>query len=196
MVQAPPGVSEVRLYTAMLDYVYAPYKRPRYVEQLASEMLKLLRHCAVRMIIIDEVQVMLSVAGRSQRRFLDTLKWLGNELRVPIVAIGTEEAHRAFLAEPQIANRFRCSELRRWCFNGQFLQLLVAFETRLPLEKPSALHNDAIAREIHTLSEGLLGEVAAIIKAAAIHEIRTKRERISLATLKAIDYTPPSGRRV
>jgi hypothetical protein len=41
-----------------------------------------------------------------QRQFLNVIKHLGNELQIPIVAAGTQDAFNAIQTDPQLANRF------------------------------------------------------------------------------------------
>ena len=39
-----------------------------------------------------------------QRRLPNLLRWLGNELQIPLVAVGTAEALRAIQSDDQLAN--------------------------------------------------------------------------------------------
>ena len=62
--------------------------------------------------IVDEVHHLLAGSVREQRQSLNQLKFLSNELRMPVVALGTSEALYAMQADPQIAHlassRLRC----------------------------------------------------------------------------------------
>jgi hypothetical protein len=42
------------------------------------------------------------------------LRWLGNELQIPLVALGTAEALRAIQSDDQLANRFSPFPLPLW----------------------------------------------------------------------------------
>ena len=44
------------------------------------------------------------------------------------------------------------------------------------------------------MAEHLIGEIALILRRAAVLAVRDGSERIDLALLKRIDYTPPSKR--
>ena len=88
VVQMPSDPSVSRFYTALLAATGAPL-RPRYrladLEQLA---LRVLRAAGVRMLVIDELHNVLGGRGDRRREFLNLLRFLGNELRIPLVGVG------------------------------------------------------------------------------------------------------------
>ena len=47
------------------------------------------------MLVIDELHNILAGSPARQREFLALLRFLGNELRIPIVGVGTKEAYMA-----------------------------------------------------------------------------------------------------
>jgi DNA transposition AAA+ family ATPase len=194
LIQAPPGGSISRLYRTIIDQFFIRMNQPKRLEHAASIMLKQLRNSCVRLIIIDEVQHMLTASPRGIREFLDNLKWLGNEIRVPIVAIGVPDARRPFSRESQLANRFEIMSLSRWKFGEEYFRFLDAVDDWIPLQGTSGLQRDDVAREIFTMSEGILGEVTDVIKKSAIWAIRSGDERITMKALNRIDFTPPSKR--
>ena len=53
------------------------------------------------MLMIDEVQHLLSGSYRQQRQALNFVKSLGNLLRIPIVALGTPDALQVIRTDPQ-----------------------------------------------------------------------------------------------
>lgn len=59
------------------------------LERTALRFLKVIKP---RLLAIDEVHNLLSGTARQQRRSLNLLKFLANELRLPIVGLGTEDA--------------------------------------------------------------------------------------------------------
>jgi Bacterial TniB protein len=81
------------------------------------------------------------MAGNSLRQnwFLNVIKYLGNELKLPIVAVGTQDAFNALSTDPQLANRFEPAVLPRWHYDREFLRLLMSFEQVLPLRNESRL---------------------------------------------------------
>ena len=106
-VQMPSDPSVGRFYTALLAATGAPLRagHPRVadLEQLA---LRVLRAVGVRALVIDELHNVLSGRGDRRREFLNLLRFLGNELRTPLVGVGTREAYLAIRSDDQLENRF------------------------------------------------------------------------------------------
>lgn len=194
-IQAPPTPDEGRFYNAILERLFAPYKPHDRVDRKQTQVLKLLNYVGLRMLVIDEVHHILAGNLNKQRAFLNVLKYLGNELMVPIVAIGTRDAFRAIQTDPQLANRFEPAVLPRWAFDTDFLRLLASFERMLPLRKPSTLHETSMATKLFSMSEGYLGELAALLNLAAVAAVRSERECIDARTLSELPWTTPSDRR-
>src|SRR5690625_6571392 len=87
--------------------------RPRLpeMEQLA---LALLRKGGVRMLVIDELHNVLAGNSVNRREFLNLLRFLGNELRIPLVGVGTRDAYLAIRSDDQLENRFEPMMLPVW----------------------------------------------------------------------------------
>jgi hypothetical protein len=194
-VQAPPVPDERRFYQAILTLAYAPFRPSHNVAQLQSEALRLLATLKVRLLIIDEIHHLLGGPLLRQRSFLNVIKYLGNELQIPIVAAGTDDAFNAIQTDPQLANRFEPMVLPRWTMNEEYLRLLASFEVALPLAEPSGLLEPALATKILTLSGGTIGEISALLCRAALLAIERGSERITDTLLDACGYVPPAQRR-
>lgn len=194
-VQAPPGPDENRFYNTILEALGAPYTPRERVAQKQVQVLRLLKHIGLRMLIIDEVHNVLSGPVTKQRQFLHVLKYLGNDLQIPLVGVGIKEALRALQADPQLANRFEPAVLPRWRLDQEFQRLLASFERALPLRTASRLADEPLARKLLALSEGSLGELSALLTAAAVYAVTSGAERIDAEVLAAIEWIPPSERR-
>jgi hypothetical protein len=195
VVQAPPGPDESRFYNTILEALFAPYNPRERVANKQVQVLRILKQIGLRILIIDEVHNVLTGPVNKQRLFLNVLKYLGNDLQIPLVGLGTKEALRAIQADPQLANRFEPAALPRWRLAQDFQMLLASFEQALPLRNPSRLAEAQVARKLLTLSEGSLGELSALLTAAAVYAVKSGAERIDAKLLAAIDWTPPSERR-
>ncbi|MBS0657262.1 MAG: TniB family NTP-binding protein [Verrucomicrobia bacterium] len=195
MVEAPATPSDREFFSICLERLCAPHKVNDRLENLRSQLSGLLRSLETRMLIIDEVHNLLAGSGARQRAFLNTLRRLSNGLQIGLVAVGTEEARNAFRVDPQMANRFEPVKLPRWEDGENFRKLLFSFEVSTPLRNPSHLASNDMALRLMTMSEGLLGEVARIISRAAVEAVRTGREQIDAASLKSLNWIPPSARR-
>jgi hypothetical protein len=147
------------------------------------------------MLVIDEVHNLLCGTRDQQRRFLNLLRWLGNELQIPLVAVGTAEGLRAIQSDDQLANRFTPFGLPPWQGDAEFTRLINTLEAVMPLKRPSGLSEPMIAQKLLSGSDGILGEVVAIITRAAVSALEAKEERISAKMLDDMSFIPPSERR-
>ncbi len=194
-IQAPPGPDEGRFYNTILEALFAPYNPRERVAEKQIQVLRILKQIGLRLLIIDEIHNVITGPVNKQRLFLNVLKYLGNDLQIPIVGLGTKEALRAIQADPQLANRFEPAALPRWRLGQEFQMLLASFERVLALRQPSRLANEPLARKLLALSEGSLGELSALLTAAAVYAVKSGTERIDETVLAAVDWIPPSERR-
>jgi hypothetical protein len=194
-VQMPPAPDERRFFSAILEALGAP---DRMNDRLATKQdmaVRMMRATGVRMLVIDEVHNLLCGTRDQQRRFLNLLRWLGNELQIPLVAVGTAEGLRAIQSDDQLANRFTPFGLPPWQGGAEFTRLINTLEAVMPLKRPSGLSEPMIAQKLLSASDGILGEVVAIITRVAVSAIEAKEERIRVEMLDDMSFIPPSERR-
>lgn len=194
-VQAPPVPEEGRFYNSILELLFAPYKPSDRVDKKQFQAIKLLRYVNLRMLVIDEIHHILAGNMAKQKAFLNVIKYLGNELQVPIVGLGTKDAFRAIQTDAQLANRFEPASLPRWKFDTEFLRLLASFERMLPLRNPSVLHDTTLASRLFSMSEGYIGELSKVLTEAAVVVVKNGQERIDRKALDSLDWVAPSERR-
>jgi hypothetical protein len=195
LIQAPPVPDERRFLGNILEAFDVPHRPHQTAADRMGQVLRVLRQVQLRMLIVDEIQHVLVGASRKQGTFLNTLKYLGNDLEIPIVGAGIPEAARAIESDPQLSNRFQPAALPRWSMSKEYLQLLASFERLLPLRNPSRLTNAELANRILGMSEGTIGEVVALLRQAAVEAVRSGRELIDVELLRRLDWTAPSQRR-
>lgn len=195
LIQAPPTPDESRFYGAIWEALKVPYKPRGSVEEKQMKVLHSLQAIQLRVLIIDEIHHILAGHIAKQRHFLNVLKYLGNELKIPLVGVGTIDALRAIQTDPQMVSRFEPVALPRWEMTRDFQMLLVSFERILPLRHPSFLAEPALAAKLLALSEGTIGELFSLLIAATVHAIRSGAERIDEGVLGKIDWIAPSARR-
>lgn len=194
-VQAPPVPDEGRFYNAILELLFAPYKPGDRADRKQFQAIKLLRTVGLKMLVIDEIHHLLAGSMTKQKAFLNVIKYLGNELEVPIVGVGTRDAFRAIQTDLQLSNRFDQALLPRWANDEMYLRLLATFERSIPLRNPSNLTDGALADKIYSMSEGYLGEISRVLEGAAVRAIETGQERIDKKLLDGIGWISPSDRR-
>lgn len=196
VVQMPSGPAIRRFHGAVLAALNAPVSPHGSIERCERLVLDLLRQVGVRVLVIDELHNMLAGSHRQQREFLNLLRFLGNELRIPLVALGTREAHIALRSDDQLENRFAPMALPLWENGDEFSRLLSSFEATLPLRERSGLGDDAdLQRHILERSGGMIGEVASMMTAATRFALARGRERIDRTVLEAAGYRGPDERR-
>jgi hypothetical protein len=79
-----------------------------------NDALRQLKKIQPRLLAIDEIHHLLACTPREQRAALNILKYLSNQLRVSIVALGISEALHVMRTDPQIASRFESCALPSW----------------------------------------------------------------------------------
>lgn len=196
MIQMPAGTTISRIYTALLLALGSPVglhnNRYHFREMLT---LKLMRSVGVRMLIIDELHNLLDANAQRQREVLNFIRFLGNELRIPIVGIGIRDAYLAIRSDDQLENRFHPQLLPRWEYGEDLVRLLASFESILPLQEPSNLAMDVLCELVLRRSEGTIGEIASLLHHATRTALQMGEERISVSILEQTIYQPPSVRR-
>lgn len=194
-VQAPPVPDEGRLYNSILERLFAPYKPSDRADRKEFQVIKLMRAVGVKILIIDELHHLIAGNSTKQRAFLNVIKHLGNELRIPLVGVGTREAIHAIGTDAQLENRFDREELPLWQNNKEYLQLLATFERSLPLQKASNLVEIDLADQIFAMGQGYLGETSRLLLNAASYAVKSGQEQINKKVLNSIRWVSPSERR-
>ncbi len=153
-VQMPPARDERRFFGAVLNALAFPHRPSDSVARRQDLSMRLLRATGVSVLQVDEVHNLLAGTQVQQRRMLNLLRWLGNELQIPIVGAGTAEALRAIQSDYQLANRFEPIGLPPWKDGSEYRKLLSTLEAVLPLRRPSQLARSALAGKVLSAGEG------------------------------------------
>lgn len=195
MVQMPSSPTMQRFYSTILSALGSPIIT--YPSTAKSEImaLKLLRTTQTKILIIDEIHNLLAGRSDKQREFLNVLRFLGNELRVSIVGVGTKDAYLAIRSDSQLENRFEPFILPLWKNDHELMRLLVSFQKTLPLQKASNLLDPDIRSMILMRSEGTIGEISSLLTKATCTAIHSGKEYIDCKTLEQTDYRSPTERR-
>lgn len=189
--QMPREPIEQDFYEQLLNAVGISFRNTLGRRELARLALRMLRELDTRVLIIDETNNLLGGTSRQQRLFLNLIRFLTNELALPIVCAGTPEAHRALLLDQHLADRFDAAELVRWHDDATFALLLRSLSSTRPLRLPSDLKSKAVRHRLIQLSEGITGRVFRLIEEAAVMAIMTGRERIEEEQFSDDNLVPP-----
>ncbi|KUG58514.1 transposase [Kocuria rosea subsp. polaris] len=195
VVQMPSEPTVIRFYTGLLAALGAPLRPRQRLAELEQRTLGLLRAVGVQMLVIDELHNVLAGRADARREFLNLIRFLGNELRIPLVGVGTREAYLAIRSDDQLENRFEPFTLPRWEPDGLGCSLLASFAASFPLRRPSNIATQQMARYLLTRCEGTIGELAHLLTDAAVAGIESGEEAITQTTLLMAPYAGPTERR-
>jgi hypothetical protein len=198
-VQMPPVPETRRFYLAILKKFEESHGSAHCslmnTGTMENTLLSLFRKFNVKMLIIDEIHNILAGPNNKQREFLNVLRFLGNELKIPLVCVGTKDAYLAIRSDPQLENRFEPFLLPKWKFGYEYDSLLASLAAIFPLKRPSNLNTPKISEHILQKSEGILGEIVTLIRRAAIQAYYTQ-ETIDEMMFRMIEYHSPTERRL
>ena len=195
MIQAPPGPDLKDLYSLCLQKLHVPQPPKSNARELRGQFIRVLGNLGTRMLVVDEIHHLTAGAAHKQTEFLNNLKFLSNELKIAIVCIGTEKALHVFQAENQIGNRFEPLPVCPWKEGPEYRSLLANFELETPLRHPSDLMGDMLAAKLLFMSDGLIGELATLLRRAAKKAIRSGQEMIDSKLLDSLGWVLPRNRR-
>ena len=133
VMQMPSDPKIARFYSMLLHAVDVRLRVRLRVSDLEIMVLSILKNLNVKIIIIDEVHNLLAGTTAIQREFLNLIRFLGNQLKIPIVCVGTREAYFAIRSDDQLENRFEPFTLPLWKDDIEFASLLASFTSILPL---------------------------------------------------------------
>jgi hypothetical protein len=193
-MQMPSEPSVIRFYVALLAALGAPLRPRQRLAELEQVALSLLRAVGVRVLVVDELHNVLAGRGDVRREFLNLIRFLGNELRIPLVGVGTREAYLAIRSDDQLENRFEPFTLPLWEAGEETCSLLASFATSFPLRRPSAIATPEMAQYLLTRSEGTIGELARLLTDAAMAAIESGEEAVNQRTLLMAQYAGPTER--
>ena len=99
----PPEPIERELYAEILIALDAPVLAGGSTAREKDICRRLLRTVEARMLVLDQANDMLVGTFRQQRVFLNAIRFLANDLRIPLVCVGTDQARQALLTDAQLA---------------------------------------------------------------------------------------------
>jgi len=192
--QNMPGVpSPSSFLRALLEAIGAPWAHNARVDELGWNVKRTFTKVGVKLILIDEFQN-LAAATNIQHRLgiLNNLKDLSNVLKVPIVIAGTGDVYHVIKNDKQMLRRFQLMELRLWYDADDLPELLVSFAEIFPLRLRSDLSTERISDLVLKRTDGTIGGILKLLKAAAEEAIKTGTERITFELLSKVRFLSPS----
>ncbi|MDD9908555.1 MAG: TniB family NTP-binding protein [Ahrensia sp.] len=185
-VQMISGPHEARFYRRVLAAIGAPEPPRATLGVLESLVLRLLSRIRPGMLVIDEIHSLQVGSIREQARFLNMLRFLGNELRIPLVCVGTQKARNALRTDDQLVRRFEAFALPAWRNGMEFEGLIGSLQRSLPLRRESEI-DPAMLKRIITATCGITAGIFSLMGQLAIDAIESGEERIVLTGATGTD---------
>lgn len=195
LVQYPEAASE-GIFPEILAKLNARLPANALPRAQRKAAVDLLRSIGLRVLLIDELHNVLEGSANAQRKGLNSIKYLMNELRRPVVCAGTVEVLNAIKSDPQMHSRLKRLPLARFRDDADFQELLVGFELLLPLRKASGLDDEKLSTQIFQITMGIVGEVADLLNNAAIYAIEEGIECITEDVIKAVTGQRPTDEEI
>lgn len=179
MIEVMPSARDKDLYKEILFLLNRPIPRGAAVDECRDAAVAILRTVQTKVLLIDEINNLLSGSVARQREFMFSLKYLSNLLQMSIVVAGTPESRQLVRLSDQLENRFQSVGLPIWSDIDELRVLLANFEQVLPLREPSGLSRRGTATLISSFGVDTIGAVSALLNACAIEAIKHGQERIT-----------------
>lgn len=195
LVQYPDSAKE-GIYPEILARLNARLPANAKLQDWRKAAVDLLRSVGLRILLIDELHNVLEGSANAQRKGLNSIKYLMNELRRPVVCAGTLEVLNAIKSDPQMYSRLKRLPLGRFEDDADFQELLAGFEMVLPLREASGLDDELLSTQIFNITMGVVGEVADLLNSAAIYAIESGSERITEEVIKAVTGERPTDEEI
>ena len=139
-----------------------------------------------KIFIIDEIQNLIAGTSVKQRVLMNVIKNMHNELKIPLVGVGTKKALIAIKVDDQLESRFTMLDLPKMEIWRRFFGFFGIVSYAMPLEKASNLCHKPTSKMIYDLSGGILGRIAGIIREATTYCLRNGLKNITQKILQKI----------
>ena len=184
-MQMPSTPDDNEFYNELFLALGAPTIPEGPNRRVREACRSLLKSCQTKMLIIEEIHCMLSGSPRAQRVFFNTLRFLANDLRIPIVCAGTQEARVALQGDAQLAERFDAFELKPWRESEDFKSLIATIVKLLPLREPSNINTPEARKQIVKRTKGVTNRIFKLFEELALEAMASGRECITIEALTA-----------
>jgi hypothetical protein len=162
------------------------------VESLTNRAARLLKHCGVELIVLDEFHHLFDVdRAKVMTKASQWLKVLIVNTGLPVVVCGMPEAEYVLSAE-HTERRFkqrltlRCFTWRTPQGQREFCGMLKKLDETLPLAESSGLANADLAGRFYLASRGVPDYLMTLVRGAAAEAVQRGNEQIEMDDLARI----------
>lgn len=189
-IEMPETPDESELWSTILWGLGISHREKDPASLKKRQVKSAMYYAQVRILVIDEFNNLVN-AGRVAGDLLAAIKGLSNELKISVVAAGTQSSINALNSDPQMKSRFEPAVLDRWKLDAEYLRFLASYERLLPLAEPSGLATREIAPKLYGMAGDTIGATVKLLKSAAVAAIESGRERIDINILDRVSWTRP-----
>jgi hypothetical protein len=183
-VQMPAAATDRLFYMTLIRAIGGVFSPRISTAEAMCMALQLYSELGVRLLIFDEAHNMLAGSFRDQRRILTQLRYVSNELKLPLVCFGVFTAREAIASDAQLARRFGMMELPAWEVDVNFKGLISTALKGLPLRRPTSLEVVAMQTIIRS-TRGNTARIFEMIGDLAVQAIKNGEERITAEMIVA-----------
>ena len=178
-IQIPQECGARELFSMILEHLKYQVTKGT-VAEIRDRTFRVLKGCAVEMVIIDE-------ADRLKAKTFAEVRDIFDKLEIPVILVGTDRLDTVIKRDEQVYNRFRACH-RFGKLSGEDFKRTVEIWEKQILKLPVA-SNLSSKRMLKTLGEatgGYIGLLDMILREAAIRALKKGLQQIDLATLKEV----------
>ena len=178
-IQIPQECGARELFSMILEHLKYQVTKGT-VAEIRDRTFRVLKGCAVEMVIIDE-------ADRLKPKTFAEVRDIFDKLEIPVILVGTDRLDTVIKRDEQVYNRFRACH-RFGKLSGEDFKWTVEIWEKQILKLPVA-SNLSSKRMLKTLGEatgGYIGLLDMILREAAIRALKKGLQKIDLATLREV----------
>lgn len=195
MISAPTYANESELLVNIIKAFGVPYNPNDKPIKLFDQAIRNLITYKVRLLLIDEFNLISIGTTSEQRKVLNRIRMVGKHAGICIAAAGTRQAIPLLSHESQFANRFEPVPLRKWKEdNDDSLDLLATIESDLPFPEASELDGEGFAPAIVSATEGTIGGILELIAKMSEYAISHGKPNLAKSYIKECGWVPYSKR--
>lgn len=182
-IQIPQECGSKELFGVIIEHLKFRITKGT-VAEMRNRMLKSLKGCGVKMLIIDE-------ANRLKPKTFAEVSDIFDKLEIAVVLVGTDRLDAVIKRDEQVYNRFR-AHIRFGKLSGEDFKRTVEIWERKVLQLPVAsnLSSKPMLKTLGEATGGYIGLLDMILRETAIRALKKGLPYIDLATLKevAVEY--------
>jgi hypothetical protein len=166
-VKLPDSITPREVYLSIIEALGAPQPRGKVtVGEAKRQVFTLLNNQKVEMLILDEMDYMLTSRHMTSREAMEAIKYISDKADLCLVCIGTIEIEKLRKLDFQFYRRFPLKELKRFeeC-NDEFCEFLKSIEQQINPPKPIGLGSleTFLPELLFSMCKGLVGVLTPII---------------------------------